>query len=52
MHSKEKIRPTVRADNAQERNNPDTRWGDRFVMLSRSEASLFPTRETLRCGSG
>ncbi len=44
--------PPAGRDNGDEQNNPDIRRGDRSVMLSDSEASLGPTRETPRCGSG
>jgi hypothetical protein len=43
------IWPSIGADDGNEQNKSDTRRGDLTVMLSRSEASHGPGRETLRC---
>jgi hypothetical protein len=44
--------PSIGADNANEQIGPGIRMGDSTVMLSRSEASRYPARETFRCRSG
>jgi len=42
----------VGADYSFSKNKTEYRRGHSIVMLSRSEASRGPTRQTLRCGSG
>jgi hypothetical protein len=52
MHMNKPTQSAVGADNADEQIDPGIHMSDSPVMLSRSEASLRPARQTLRCGSG